>query len=86
MIAKVILGVAIVGTISSTIVLAVLGAVQFQRSARLERKACEKLPAKMTPVTDAVTRIGLLIKLHGSFARIERLRDCTVRIAAAMFA
>lgn len=65
-IAYVILGVAIVGTISSTIVflLAVLGAVQFRRSARLERRAFEKLPAKLPPVS-------VLKPVHGNEARLK---------------
>jgi hypothetical protein len=65
-IAYVILGMAIVGTISSTIVfvLAVLGTVQFRRSARLQRKAFEKFAAKMPPVS-------VLEPMHGNEARLK---------------
>lgn len=45
--------VAVIGTITSTIVLvlAVLGAIKFRRDARLEQKTFEELPAKMPPVS-----------------------------------
>lgn len=59
-----ILGLAIVGTISSTIVfiLSVLGVVQFRRIAREEKKTFAKLPEKMPPVS-------VLKPVHGNEAR-----------------
>jgi ceramide glucosyltransferase len=65
-IAYVILGIAIVGTISSTIVflLAVCGVVQFRRIARRDRQAYEKLPANMPPVS-------VLKPVHGNEARLK---------------
>ena len=66
MIAYVIFGVAIVGTISSTIVfvLAVLGAIKFRRDARVEQKAFEQLPTKMPPVS-------VLKPVHGLEPRMK---------------
>lgn len=66
MIAYVILGVAVVGTISSTIVfvLAVLGAIQFRRSARRDRETYAKLSAKLPPVS-------VLKPVHGNESRLK---------------
>lgn len=60
----VILGLAVVGTISSTIVfiLSVLGVIRFRRMAREEKQALAKLPAQMPPVS-------VLKPVHGNEAR-----------------
>ncbi len=64
LIAYVILGVAVVGTISSTIVfvLALLGVIEFRRIADRDQKAYASLPAKMPPVS-------VLKPVHGNEAR-----------------
>jgi len=66
LIAYVILGVALVGTISSTIVfiLALLGVIEFRRIADQEGKARASLPAKMPPVS-------VLKPVHGKEARMK---------------
>jgi len=65
-IAYIILGVAVVGTISSTIVfvLAALGAIQFRRIAQRERESNAKLSAKLPPVS-------VLKPVHGNEARLK---------------
>ena len=66
LIAYVILGVAIVGTITSTIVLilALLGAIEFRRIADRDKKLYASLPAKMPPVS-------VLKPVHGNEARMK---------------
>jgi len=66
LIAYVILGVAVVGTISSTIVfiLALLGVIEFRRIAEQEEKARASLPVKMPPVS-------VLKPVHGKEARMK---------------
>jgi ceramide glucosyltransferase len=66
LIAYVILGVAIVGTISSTVVfvLAIFGVIQFRRSAYRDREAEERLSAKLPPVS-------VLKPVHGNEARLK---------------
>ncbi len=66
LIAYVILGVAVAGTISSTIVfvLALLGVIEFRRIADRDKKAYASLPAKMPPVS-------VLKPVHGKEARIQ---------------
>jgi ceramide glucosyltransferase len=61
-----ILVIAIIGTISSTIVfvLAALGVIKFRRSSRLERNTLEKLSAKLPPVS-------VLKPVHGNEARLK---------------
>jgi len=65
-IAYFILGVAIVGTISSTVVfiLALFGVIQFKRIAAEDQKSFEKLPAEMPPVS-------VLKPVHGKEARMK---------------
>ena len=60
------LAVAIIGTISSTVVLilALVGAVQFRRIARRERAAFEKICAELPPVS-------VLKPVHGNEARLK---------------
>jgi ceramide glucosyltransferase len=66
MIAYFLLAVAIFGTITSTVflVLALLGAVQFRRTARREREAFEKIRADLPPVS-------VLKPVHGNEARLK---------------
>ena len=66
MIAYVILGVAVVGTIASTIVfvLALFGAVQFRRNAHRDRKTYDRLAADLPPVS-------VLKPVHGNEARLK---------------
>ena len=66
MIAYVILAVAIAGTITSTIVLvlALVGAVQFRRSARREHEALANLSTNLPPVS-------ILKPVHGNEARLK---------------
>ena len=65
-IAYLVLGLAIVGTISSTIVLilALLGVIEFRRIAARDEKAYASLPAKMPPVS-------VLKPVHGNEARMK---------------
>ena len=65
-VAYVILGVAIAGTITSTIVfvLALLGVIKFRCSARLEQKTLAKLSANLPPVS-------VLKPVHGLESRLE---------------
>jgi ceramide glucosyltransferase len=60
------LAVAVFGTVTSTIVLilAVAGAVQFRRNAKLERKAYEKVYAELPPAS-------VLKPVHGNEARLK---------------
>jgi ceramide glucosyltransferase len=60
------IGVAVVGTISSTIVfiLALFGAVQFRRSAHRDRETYGRLPAKLPPVS-------VLKPVHGNESRLK---------------
>jgi ceramide glucosyltransferase len=62
----VILGIAVVGTLSSTIVfiLAVLGVVQFRRISGRERKALARLSSELPPVS-------VLKPVHGNEARLK---------------
>lgn len=64
--AYLILGLAVLGTISSTIVLilALLGVIEFRRIAAREEKTHAALPAKMPPVS-------VLKPMHGNEARIK---------------
>ena len=66
MIAYIILAVAIVGTISSTVVffLALFGVIEFRRIAARDEKAYASLPAKMPPVS-------VLKPVHGNEARMK---------------
>jgi ceramide glucosyltransferase len=66
LIAYIILGVAVIGTISSTVVffLALFGVIQFQRIADQERKDQANLPAKLPPVS-------VLKPVHGNEARLK---------------
>jgi len=66
LIAYIILGAAIAGTITSTIVLllALFGAIEFRRTAAREEKARASLPAKMPPVS-------VLKPVHGNEARMK---------------
>jgi ceramide glucosyltransferase len=66
LIAYIILGLAVLGTISSTIVLilALLGVIEFRRIAARDEKACASLPAKMPPVS-------VLKPMHGNEARMK---------------
>jgi ceramide glucosyltransferase len=66
LIAYVLLGVAVAGTISSTIVLilALLGVREFRRIAERDEKARASLPAKMPPVS-------ILKSVHGKEARMK---------------
>ncbi|HLH00127.1 MAG TPA: glycosyltransferase [Bryobacteraceae bacterium] len=64
--AYVVLGIAIAGTIASTIVLVLstLGAIQFRRSAQRDRKIYEKFSVHLPPVS-------ILKPVHGKEARME---------------
>jgi ceramide glucosyltransferase len=66
LIAYIILAVAVVGTISSTIVfiLALFGVIEFRRIAARDQKAYASLPAKMPPVS-------VLKPVHGNEARMK---------------
>lgn len=66
LIAYILLGVAVVGTISSTIVLilALLGVIEFRRIAARDQKTYGSLPAKMPPVS-------VLKPVHGNEARLK---------------
>jgi ceramide glucosyltransferase len=65
-VAYLILGVAIAGTITSTIVfiLAVLGVIRFRRSARRDRETYEKFSANLPPVS-------VLKPVHGNESRLK---------------
>lgn len=62
----VILGVAIFGTVTSTVVLilSILGTIQFRRSAERDRKTFEKFSAQLPPVS-------VLKPVHGAEARLK---------------
>ena len=66
MIAYIILGVAVFGMVTSTIVfvLAVLGAIKFRRSARLQQEAYKDRMASLPPVS-------VLKPVHGIDARMR---------------
>ena len=65
-IAYVVLGIAVVGTISSTVVLvlSILGALKFRRSIQRDRKIYERWSAKLPPVS-------VLKPVHGKEARMQ---------------
>ena len=62
----ILLTVAIVGTVSSTVVLflSILGAIKFRRSAQRDRKTYEKWAAKLPPVS-------ILKPVHGNEAQLK---------------
>jgi ceramide glucosyltransferase len=66
LIAQIILAIALVGSISSTVVLilAVIGAIKFKRNGERERKAVERLSANLPPVS-------VLKPVHGNEARMK---------------